>query len=428
MSINRIKRYIKEAGWFTTGQIASFLGSMLLVRLLTEQLDPAQYGKMSLGLTVGGMLNGVIMGGVINAIGRYYSISAERQGLGEYMYSIRRILFYATLVSVVISMLFIMALLWLGYSKWIVLSAASFVYSILSAHNGALSSIQSAARQRSIVAFHGTLDAWLKIGLALLVMFWLGNSSTAVLIGFSCSSLITILSQLVFLRRTTTLMQEQKFTKNHKLTEQMWAYSLPFAIWGIFGWAQQSSARWALEAFATTKNVGLYSVVSQLGYTPIQIVTSTGLAFISPIIFERIGDASSVVRNYKVRELMNKMVILGLGLTALAVFTTAIFHSYIFHLFVSKSFFSVSYLLPFCVLAGGIFSVAQLYASRVMALLKPQKIIPASIGSSIIGISAAFVGTYYFSLAGAVFSMVVHAISYFLWIFITARSIDKQEL
>jgi hypothetical protein len=63
-----------------------------------------------------------------------------------------------------------------------------------------------------------------------------------------------------------------------------------------------------------------------------------------------------------------------------------------------------------------------------MALLMSKKIIAASIGSSIIGLAAAIVGTYYFSLAGAVVSMVVHAISYFLWIVITARSIDKQAM
>ena len=51
----------------------------------------------------------------------------------------------------------------------------------------------------------------------------------------------------------------------------------------------------------------------------------------------------------------------------------------------------------------------------------------ASIGSSIIGIATAFVGAYFFSLAGAVASMVVHSTSYFLWIVITARSIDKQD-
>ena len=44
---------------------------------------------------------------------------------------------------------------------------------------------------------------------------------------------------------------------------------------------------------------------------------------------------------------------------------------------------------------------------------------PASIGSSVIGIGASFFGVYYFSTAGAAYGMLVHALSYFLLIFYT---------
>jgi O-antigen/teichoic acid export membrane protein len=425
--MTRIKRLAKEGGWIVAGQIATVAASLVLVRVLTEHLDPAQYGQLALGLTVAGLVNAVVMGGVTNGIIRFYSIAAEKQDLGGYLHATRQLLAYATVVVVVISLLVITGLLWLGYSQWIALAAAALVFSVLSAYNGTLSGIQNAARQRAIVALHGNLDAWLKIGLALGVMFWLGNSSEAVVIGYACASLLVTFSQLVFLRRTIPA-QKQQPTIDHQWMGQMWVYSLPFATWGIFGWAQQSSARWALEAFTTTETVGLYSVVSQLGYAPIQIVTATALTFLTPILFARTGDAQSLDRNNNVRDLTKKLVLLGFCLTTFAVFVAAVLHSYIFHLLVNDSYFSVSYFLPLVVLAGGIFSVAQLYASRIMALLMTKKIIEASIGSSIIGIAAAIVGTYYFSLAGALVSMVVHAISYFLWIVITARSIDKQAM
>ncbi len=423
-SMARIKRLSKEGFWFGAGQIASVVGSLFLVRVLTEHLEPGQYGQLSLGLTVAALVNSVVMGGITNGIIRFYSIAVEKQDLVGYMYDTCRLLLYATVVAVLIILLLIIGLLWLGYTKWIALTVLVFVFSILNSYNSALSGIQNAARQRSIVAFHGGLDAWLKIGLVLLVMFCFGNSSMSVVIGYACSSFLIILSQLVFLRRTI-FAQKQQPTKNHQWVKQMFDYSLPFATWGIFGWAQQSAARWALEAFTTTETVGLFSVLSQLGYAPIQIVTSTGLAFLTPIIFARVGDASSAIGNDNVSVLIKKLVLLGLGLTTLAVLLVAILHSYIFHLLVNDSFFSVSPLLPWVVLAGGIFSLAQLYASKAMALLKTEKIISTMIGSSIIGILAAMVGTYYFSLNGAVFSMVIHSISYFIWIVIVGRSIDK---
>jgi O-antigen/teichoic acid export membrane protein len=426
--MTRVKRLAKEGSLIVVGQIMTVVGALVLVRVLTKHLDPAQYGQLSLGLTVASLVNAVVMGGLINGIIRFYSIAAEKQDLSGYLRASRRLMLYATLVVVmVISLLVIIGRSWLGYSQWTALAAAALVFSVFSAYNGALSGIQNAARQRAIVALHGSLDAWLKIGLVLVVMFWLGNSSETVVIGYAFSSLLVTSSQLFFLSRTI-LVHKQQPTKDHQWMGQIWAYSLPFATWGIFGWAQQSSARWALEAFTTTETVGLYSVLSQLGYAPIQMATGTVLTFLTPILFARSGDGSSVVRRDNVCELTNKLVVLGLGLTTVAALVAALLHSYIFHLLVNNTYSSVSYFLPWFVLAGGIFAVAQIYASRVMALLMPKKIIPAYIGSSTIGIASAIAGTFYFELAGAVVAMLAHAISYFLWIFITVKSIDKQAV
>lgn len=423
--MTRIKRLAKEGSWILIGQIATVTGALVLVRVLTEYLDPAQYGQLALGLTIAGLVNAVVMGGIINGIGRFYSIAAEKQDLGGYLHATRHLLAYATVAVVAIGLMLIASLLWLGYSQWIGLTAAALVLSALSGYNSALNGIQNAARQRAVVAFHSGLDAWLKILLAVGVVLWLGASSSAVVIGYACSSLLITFSQLIFLRHT--IPQQHTHTQNHQQwMHQMWTYSLPFATWGIFGWAQQSSARWALEMFTTTASVGFYSVLSQLGYAPIQVVTAFMMTFLTPILFAKAGDACCSVRNENVDKLINKLAMLGLVLTGCAFIVAMLFHSYIFQLFVSHRYFSVSHYLPWFVLSGGIFTVAQIYASRLMTLMMPNKMIAASIGSSAIGIISAYVGVYYFSLQGAMASLLVHAISYFIWIVATGRSLTKQ--
>lgn len=425
MSSDRYIRLAKEGSWIVAGQIATVLGALVLVRVLTEHLDPTQYGQLALGLTVTGLVNQVVMGGIGNGIGRFYSIAAEKQDLHGYLRASRRLIGYATVAVLTIGLVLMVGLLWLGYSQWIGLAAAALVFSVLSGYSSTLSGIQNAARQRAIVAFHGGLDAWLKILLAVGVVLWLGASSTAVVIGYACSSLLITFSQLIFLRRTIP-QQHTQTPDRQQWIHQMWAYSLPFATWGIFGWAQQSSARWALEMFTTTANVGFYSVLSQLGYAPIQTVTAFMLTFLTPILFARAGDASCSVRNENVSKLTNKLAMLGLALTGCAFIVAMLFHSYIFQLFVSHRYFSVSHYLPWLVLSGGIFSVAQIYASRMMAFMMPNKMIAASIGSSVIGITSAYVGVYYFSLQGAIASLLVHAIAYFFWMVLAGKSLGKQ--
>ncbi len=287
---SRIHRLLAEGGWVVSGQIASVIGALVLVRVLTEYLDPAQYGELALGLTLAGLVNQTILGGITNGIGRYYSIAAEKQDLGAYLLATRYLLAYATAAVLAIALILIAGLYWLGYSQWIGLAAAALIFSVLSGYNSALGSIQNAARQRAVVAFHAGLDAWLKILLAVGVLLWLGTSSTAVVIGYTSSSLLITLSQLFFLRRTTP-NRYASISRHQRWTPRIWAYSLPFATFGIFTWMHQISDRWALQAFATANDVGQYSVLFQIGYTPISLVSGIALSFLGPILYQRSGDA-----------------------------------------------------------------------------------------------------------------------------------------
>lgn len=197
---SRYRRLAKEGTWIIIGQIATVLGALVLVRVLTEHLVPVQYGQLALGLTVAGLVNQVVMG-VGNGIGRFYAIAAEKQDLGGYLRASRQLMFYATLAVLAIGLALMSGLLILGYSQWMGLAAAALLLSVLSGYNGSLSILQNAARQRAVVAFHSGLDAWLKILLALGVLFWLGSSSTAVVIGYALSALLVTGSQFIFLRR-----------------------------------------------------------------------------------------------------------------------------------------------------------------------------------------------------------------------------------
>ena len=69
--LTRYRRLVKEGGWIVIGQIVSVLGALVLVRVLTEYLEPTQYGQLALGLSVAGLVNQVLMGGVTNGICRF---------------------------------------------------------------------------------------------------------------------------------------------------------------------------------------------------------------------------------------------------------------------------------------------------------------------------------------------------------------------
>jgi O-antigen/teichoic acid export membrane protein len=406
------------------GQVLAVLGALVLVRVLTEHLNPAQYGQLALGLTSAGLVNQVIMGGVIGGIGRFYSIAAEKKDLGNYLHATNHLLAYATVAVSGIGILLMIGLLWLGYSQWMGLAAAALLFSLLSSYHSSLNGIQNAARQRHIVAFHGGMDAWLKILLALGIISWLGTSSTAVVIGYACSSILITVSQLIFLRRIVP--PQQSPASNYKpWISQIWAYSWPFSTWGVFTWMQQVSDRWVLQFYSSTADVGQYAVLFQIGYAPIALFTGMAMSFLGPILWQRSGDATDSKRNANVHRLGWRLTYLGLAVT-LSGFVIAFFlHDWLFGFLVAPEYRVSSYLLPWVVLAGGIFAAGQMLALKLMSDMKSASMISAKIITALMGVSFNIIGAVVAGVEGVVGALVAFSIVYLVWmVFLAAKTPD----
>ncbi|EKD71405.1 MAG: hypothetical protein ACD_46C00193G0006, partial [uncultured bacterium] len=373
-----------------------------------------------LGLTLAGLINQVVMGGIGAGINRFYSIASEKQDLPGYLGASRRLMGYATGVVILLGLALVTGLWLLGRVQWMGLAVAALIFSVLGGYNSALSGIQNAARQRAIVAFHGGFDAWLKIGLAVAVMTWLGNSSTAVVIGYTCSSVMITFSQLIFLRRTISEQKQNPAQDNHWM-RQMWLYSMPLTTWGIFTWMQQASDRWALQTYTSSTEVGQYAVLFQLGYTPIVIATGLVMNFLGPILFQRAGDASDPLRNANVHRISWQMTQLALTTTMVG-FTLAFYlHEWLFSWLVAVEYRESSYLLPWVVLAGGLFSAGQILATKLLSELNTSVLTSAKIFTALIGIICNLIGAALNGILGVVIGLITFSIVHFIWIAIISR-------
>lgn len=426
--ISRLKRLSQEGSWILAGQIISVLGSLMLVRVLTEYLNPAEYGKLALGLTVAGLVNQVVMGGLISGIGRFYSIAIEKSDLYGYLQASRRLMVYGSLSVGMIALVLTLVLIGVNQTQWLTLVAVVLVFSVLSGFNASLSGVQTAARQRANVVFHNGANAWLKIGLAVAVIIWLGASSTAVVIGYSLSALLVTVSQWYFLRR---FLRRQILSSKGRVIEnwvlQMWTFSWPFSIWGVFTWLQQSSDRWALETFASTQDVGQYAVMFQLGYVPIGIVTNLAVSLLAPILYQRAGAANDPIRNQSVHRVVWQIAKVSLAVTGFAFLVTLFWHDHFFQMLVAAQFQSSSYFLPWMVLAGGLFAAGQMLALKLMSEMKVRDMLGAKVGTALLGLLCNLLGAWLFGLGGVVVGLLIFSIIYFGWMSWLAQNLPSFD-
>lgn len=428
LDFDRLRRLAKEGGWIVAGQVAAVAGSLAAVRVLTEFLTPAQYGELALGLTIAGLVNQVVMGGIGNGIGRFYAIAAEKGDVDGYLGASRRLLGYATLVVLAMAGILLLGLARSDRTQWLGLAAAALIFAMLTGYNSCLSGVQNAARQRQIVALHSALDSWLKIALAVGVMLLLGTSSTAVVIGYALSAFIVTASQLVFLRRLASrhVQRAPGATTPAQWAGDMWRYGWPFSTWGVFTWAQLASDRWALEAFSSTADVGAYAALFQLGYTPISIATGLMVTFLGPVLFQRAGDASDPVRNRRVHQLTWRLTWTGIAATAFAFAIALALHEWLFTVLVAAPYRLTSHWLPWMILAGGLFAAGQVLSLKPLANLRPAAIIPVKIATAVLAIAMNAWGAAHYGLPGVVAAAVVFSALYLGWMMSLCRAVRQS--
>jgi len=420
LTSERFRRLSKEGAWVVVGQAAAVLGSLAGVRLLTELLDPAAYGELALGMTVATLVNQTVLGPLGNGVTRFYAPAQEKGDIGGYLYAVRRLVLSATGIIILMALLAVAGLLFAGRGEWIGIAIAALIFAILSGCNSILSGMQNAARQRSIVALHQGMESWARFLVAASLLVWLGATSTVAMVGYAVAVMLVLGSQYVYFRKIVHENVDGA-DKGKSWRDQIWKYSWPFASWGVFTWAQLASDRWALELFATTQEVGFYAVLFQLGYYPLSMATGMAMQFLAPIFYQRAGDAIDSQRNASVDSLSWRLTRLALGVTGAAFLLALLFHAQIFQVFVAKEYVSVSHLLPWMLIAGGLFASGQTIALNLMSQMKTHTMMAAKIITALLGVTFNLVGAYCYGTTGIVIAGVLFSALYFLWMVVLSK-------
>jgi O-antigen/teichoic acid export membrane protein len=417
-----LRRLTQEGTWILGGQIAAVIGSIVLVRVLTERLPPAEYGRLALGLTIGGIVNQVFFGGILAGIGRHYTVAAEEGNIKAYIDASKRLMLRATFAVLALGIIAFFTFRSSIESQWGGLAVLALSYSLISCYIFAASSVQNAARQRALVAIHGAADPWLRISATVLIVILIGASAESVLIGYAVSVLIVLASQTVFLARFVGKLAHDR-PVSRSWTEAIWKFSVPFYLWGPFTWSHLVSDRWLLEAFASTTEVGQFAVLYQLGYVPMSLATNFLVSFAGPILYQHAGKADDKDRISNVHRSSWQIAYLCMAVTLIGTAVTFAFHTWIYKLLVSDQYGESSYLLPWLILAGGGFATGQVLALKLMAEMRTSVMTKTKIITAAIGIVFNFTGGAIAGLQGVVIALAAFSIVYLSWMAILASRI-----
>ena len=411
----------KETAWIIIGQAGTAVAGILGIKLLTNVLGPAEFGKLSLANTLIVLISTNFLFGPFGAgIMRFWAISKSKGNLNGFYAVSKQLLRQIIVISIAVS---IVLILFTGFFKgmeWAALFAVSTGAGIVSGWLGLRLAVFTAARKRPLVACLNISNAFSRPVIAACLVLLISVSAFWAMTGYLVAAILLVLVAEYFyvniVSSTSISISDNSVISDIK--KDIISFSWPFAIWGSFGWVHMSCDKWALQSFHGSEIVGVFAVVSQLAVYPLVFGSGFLSTLIVPVAYERAGDLTQYQKVVSAYRLLAFIVIAYISGLVLLMWFFFIFHHNLMLLISNIKFAEFSFLLPWITGAWGLFHLGQVLSNFGMLANKTSVYIAPKIVAAIIaGISTFYLSARY-GASGVVWGIALAGFVYAFWCFV----------
>ena len=308
---------------------------------------------------------------------------------------------------------------------WIYITFLMIFFTIISGYYSIFNGFFLALKKQLTTSIHQALESWLKAIFAFLFVYLFGYTGLIAVIGYILGMIILAVSQVLLFNN---LKLENENSNNEEWDKKVFNYSYPFMIWGIFTAIHLISDRWVLQTYSSMAEVGMYSVIYQLGYFPVILLVSVLVQVITPHFYQMAGVGTDRNRMLKIRQTHKYLIFIPLTLTLFISIALFLLEEIIFNYIVSVEYHSVSYLLPYMAISAGLFATGQTLTLILQSESKSSMLIKPKIGTAILGVILNVIGGILFGIDGIVCAMILYSFIYLMWINLIVNNLKKEVI
>jgi O-antigen/teichoic acid export membrane protein len=419
----------KELALVALGQVASAIGTLVSLRVLTELLSPHEFGNVALGLTITMLMQYAYMG-VSASLLKYYAAATEGGFVKALIRGVWKV--QASRHGVLVGMLLvgIGVVMATQTTDWFVLGIPCAIAAVILQTGVVYDSIQLASRNRAMVAILAAATPWVTLLCQVVCIGLVGHDARAALMGtaFGAAALLPI-RVWASKRKVRELVQEEHedVQAQPDYYGMMRAYALPWLIWSFPTWIQLNADRWALETLRGTSDVGVYASYSQLAIYPITMLTQVLLQFVQPILYNRVGTGTDAARLNSARRLNLQLVRASLIWTVVMSTVVFAFSQPIVDLLLASRYRAEHMLLGLLVISSGLYATSNFAALLITTSEETQKLVAPRVTSALVGSALVAFGAWRYGAIGVAVASAIAWLFYTVWILIKA-DVKTSEL
>lgn len=418
--INFFKKHTKEGAYVILTILVQVFEKVLVIIVVSRALSVSDFGIYGLALTVSSLIFLILYSPFYAGLKRYSVISKSLDQENNFISIILRSWTIISLLVLSLLILFYPTLIILNKSQWFEILSLVLAFTILSSLVELIVTYYKSVRKHGKALLIRTTDMFVKF----LLLILLGVSDIKdIFIIFIFSNIILL---PFFLRFFTGKISFKLNIKKLFWIQKIFNFSKYFFYWGIFYWIQLNCSKWIIEFLDTNENLGLFNALNQISITPVIILGTTIVAFLSPIINEKTDiRGKSKIDLYKLLKNINLIIPFVILVTSIFIY---FFGESIVLILLGDKFLQLNNYYIIATISSVFYVQINITSSFIYTKNKPEVLLNINILHSIFTVIVSLPMIYYFSLYGAVYSLLVVNFLAYLATFLKARKVLSTNI
>ena len=386
-----------EFFWFAAGYVINFIMGFVIIKILSN-LGTDEYGKYALIITIA------------NFFGFFYTYNGTKN-------FDKFIKVETNLFKVVISAVIVLTLALTPLADFFSLSVSFIIltglFIISFKINESTLTLLNILRKRKLNSVILILEKIVLI--SSFALFLLNGKLDLIntLIIFNIFYLLFAFLRISYYKKNVSNNYEiEKPLSKQEIKKEIYAYVLPFIVWGQASWLQLNGEKWIIADILSTSDVGIYAVMISLVNALISIPGNYISEFLAPIIFKNFSDLNNK-ENVNIGINYIKINIAVIAVLTVCVTLFMFFFGYEMIIIISsRSFASYSYLLPLLSLGVGLFNIGQAMTTLGLGFNKPKIYLAPKLIVGVLSLAANIFFVLWFGIDGIAYSSLLIGIFY----------------
>lgn len=395
------KRLMTEGGIVLFGQAGAAIGTLVGIRLITEVIDPATFGLVTLVLGLVNLSLGVFATPFLQVALRLYPDYKQKGNADRLRRGVTELIGIPIKATLILSPFIFLAIRHFDASYSILFIEALILLSldVYKSYELAFCNANSMHVTHSTWTF---MEAWLRPVTAFAFVLAIGDSATVVFLAYCLSSLAISFYHYMKLKNKREKSPTPPASENDEHTRKViYKYAIPLVPLGLVNWISALGDRYLIGLLISTEAIGLYSAIYGLISRPFLILGQV----VELVLRPKYNNLVSASKHHDANRLHNKWVLLVLVLALICLVFVSLFNDGIATIFLGEAYRSNNSLMPWVALGYSLLILSYIYEKTLYAHHKTGAVLKVQAVGALVSIPVATLFIHLFGMSGAAYAV-----------------------